>query len=184
MTGTLEDGAAPAYGPWLDLVRAAQRRSEAVPAALGRLLEGESRVMHGVPPTAMASTIADDVATQAIELAGQRGLVFLIEDLQWADPASLNLLSGLAPRLGTAPVLVLVTVRDLEIGRNDAVVETLGSADPPLRDPTAHPPRAVAGRVRGAAGAYDRHADSPTRSSPPSISVPTATRSSPPSWRG
>ena len=123
--GTLENGAAPAYGPWLQLARAARQRRPDV-TGLGSELFGESDLTRlEAAPAAAAALIADNVADMLSVVAGDRGLVVLLEDLQWADPASLDLLSGLASRLTAAPVLCVTTVRELEVGRDDAVVETL-----------------------------------------------------------
>ena len=52
--------------------------------------------------------------------------VVLLDDLQWADATSLELLSFLAGRLGPG-VLVVGTVRQLEVGRNDAVTDALAA---------------------------------------------------------
>jgi hypothetical protein len=53
--------------------------------------------------------------------------VIVLDDLQWADPASLELLTFLSGRLDPAPVLLAATVRELDVGRNDAVVEALAA---------------------------------------------------------
>jgi hypothetical protein len=60
--------------------------------------------------------------------------MFALDDLQWADPASLQLIEFLCGHLLGAPVLVAATVRQLEIGRNDAVVQATASLS---RRPTA-----------------------------------------------
>jgi DNA-binding CsgD family transcriptional regulator len=50
-------------------------------------------------------------------LAGARVVtVLVIEDVHWADEATLDLLRFLARRLGAAPVLLVVTYRDDEVG--------------------------------------------------------------------
>ena len=51
----------------------------------------------------------------------------MLDDIQWADVASLELLVYLSGQLVDSPVLLACTVRQLEVGRNDAVVETLAS---------------------------------------------------------
>ncbi len=122
---TLESGAAPAYGPWLQMFRAADQRPTDLPDAAGRWFDGTAQVLVGTAPAVVAAAVADSVADTVTELAGDRGLVILLEDLQWADPASLDLLSGLGPRVAHAPVLFVTTVRDLEVDRDDAVVDAL-----------------------------------------------------------
>ncbi|WP_238491007.1 helix-turn-helix transcriptional regulator [Actinoplanes flavus] len=54
------------------------------------------------------------------------GLVLVLEDLHWADPASLALLAALARDVAGAPILVVVTARALDIDLPGAEVLTLG----------------------------------------------------------
>jgi len=61
-----------------------------------------------------------------LSLAGLRPLVLVLEDLQWADPASLRLLEFVAARLHGAPLLLVATYRDDEVGDDDPMAETLG----------------------------------------------------------
>ena len=49
-------------------------------------------------------------------LAARVATVLVIEDAHWADEATLDLLRFLARRLGAAPVLLVVTYRDDEVG--------------------------------------------------------------------
>ena len=122
---TLETGASPAYGPWLQLLSAAAARG-AVPGPAATVLEGDPRTAAlGASPTAVAAAVADSVAESVALLAGDAGLVLLVDDLQWADPASLDLLARIAPRLAAAPVLVVTTVRHLEVAGDDALVGAL-----------------------------------------------------------
>ena len=51
-------------------------------------------------------------------LATRRPLVSLLDDLQWADPASLDLLRYLARGLEALPVILLVTYRSDELRRH------------------------------------------------------------------
>jgi DNA-binding SARP family transcriptional activator len=123
--GTLEIGASPAYGPWLQIVRAAAARGVALPGAAAKLREGGVPGGPGASPATVAAAVADGVAETASLLAAQGGLVLVLDDLQWADPASLELLALLGPRLTASRVLLVVTVRHLEVGRDDDVVTTL-----------------------------------------------------------
>ena len=122
---TLETGASPAYGPWLQLLRAAAARGP-VPGRAATVLEGDLRAATlDAAPAAVAAGVADAVAETFALVAGSSGLVLLLDDLQWADPASLDLLARIAPRLMAAPVLVVATVRHLEVGREEALVGAL-----------------------------------------------------------
>ncbi len=60
-----------------------------------------------------------------VGVARTRPVVVVVEDLQWADQPSLQLLSLLAPELDSAPLMVVVTYRDQEVG--DALAATLGA---------------------------------------------------------
>ena len=100
----------PPYGPWLDLFEACARDHDLPP-----------------PPAAFASGRLEPVTDQAAlfaevraffaELAATGPALLLLEDLHWADPASLELLRHLAPRLRHWPILLLVTYRGDELTR-------------------------------------------------------------------
>jgi DNA-binding CsgD family transcriptional regulator len=98
----------PPYGPWLEL------------------FEGCTRDHNLPPPAAFASGRLETVSDQAALYAEVQAFfaaiadhptVLLLEDLHWADPASLELLRHLAPRLRYWPVLLLVTYRGDELTR-------------------------------------------------------------------
>ena len=100
----------PPYGPWLDLFDACARDHDLPP-----------------PPAAFAGGRLERVTDQAAlfaevraffaELAAAGPALLLLEDLHWADPASLELLRHLAPRLRHWPILLLVTYRGDELTR-------------------------------------------------------------------
>ncbi|MFZ2015336.1 MAG: AAA family ATPase, partial [Nocardioides sp.] len=58
--------------------------------------------------------------------AQQRLTVLVVEDVQWADDATLDLLRYLGRRLRTLPVLLLVTFRDDALGPADTLRVALG----------------------------------------------------------
>lgn len=97
-------GEAPVYGPWRDL--AAQVPDLSWPAPLrdgGR---------PGEPPPVQGYDLAAAVA-QAVRTAGEP-LVLALDDLQWADQPSLDLLRHLAVHLGRLPLLILSAFRTAE----------------------------------------------------------------------
>jgi DNA-binding CsgD family transcriptional regulator/tetratricopeptide (TPR) repeat protein len=108
----------PPYGPWLDLFDACAFDRDLPP-----------------PPAAFAGGRLDSVTDQAAlfaeireffaELAATGPAMLLLEDLHWADPASLDLLRHLAPRLKHWPVLLLVTYRGDELTRSHPVAVQL-----------------------------------------------------------
>ncbi len=112
LTGRCYDLAeTPPYGPWVEL--------------FGRYRPGPADPPH--PPAFATRDTVGVVASQAMlvaqvrdwlaALAARRPVVLLLDDLHWADPASLDLLRLIARDLADLPVLVLVTYRDDELTR-------------------------------------------------------------------
>jgi DNA-binding SARP family transcriptional activator len=126
-----EGGAAPAFWPWLPPLRALVAQP---PAGLDigpelRALASSSGA-NGSSGTGSDRTryLLFDAVTALIRgAAAERPVVVVLDDIQWADLASLELLAYLSGQLVDSPVLLACTVRQLEVGRNDAVVETLAS---------------------------------------------------------
>jgi hypothetical protein len=116
---------APAYWPWVQVLRSLV----AWDPALHRLAAGTpslARLLPELPGAAVPPAPADEPATAAarfrlldevgavlLAAAEDRPLVVVLEDLQWADPPSLELLHFLTRRLPAARALVLATWRDL-----------------------------------------------------------------------
>ena len=77
-------------------------------------------------------------------LAARRPLVLLLDDLHWADPASLDLLRFLARGLADLPLLLLATYRADELTRRHPLYQLLPAAG--ARGPGRPPRPAPAGR--------------------------------------
>jgi tetratricopeptide (TPR) repeat protein len=90
-----EAGGAPAYWPWIEVLRAL----------------GEDLAALVPDPGAERFELFDKVAQRLLGAAAERPLVIVLEDLHAADPTSLLVLELLAPRLRAAPLLVLATYR-------------------------------------------------------------------------
>src|SRR5205814_4930021 len=85
----------PPYGPWREAFAQlpAERDRAALPAPLG----------DGAGAAGQAALFAQ--ARHALgALAARRPLVLLLDDLHWADPASLDLLRALGRQLGPLPL--------------------------------------------------------------------------------
>lgn len=95
----------PPYGPWIEAL-AGIARGDGVTAPLDRA-EGSAESQ----PTLFAA-----VRAQLKGLAARQAVVLLLEDLHWADPASLDLLRTTARHLAEQLVLLLATYRDDESG--------------------------------------------------------------------
>jgi len=83
-----------------------------------------------VPPPSLEPAQARfrlfDSVTQFFKSACQvKPLVLLIDDLHWADRASLLLLEFLGKDVPSARILVLATYRDVEVGRHHPLSQTL-----------------------------------------------------------
>ncbi len=132
-----EGGAAPAFWPWLPPLRSLVDRLDPdaeLSPQLASLAAATSRVDAG-NGTDAAPAVTDptrfqlfDAVTGLIaQTSAEQPLMLVLDDLQWADPASLQLLTFVAGQLVEPPVLLACTVRELEVGRNDAVVEALAA---------------------------------------------------------
>jgi DNA-binding SARP family transcriptional activator len=121
--GRCGDGeVAPAYWPWLEVLRTlhADGALASVPPEFAALLDPVDAQDH--EPTNAARFRLFEVVTAALVTAARSApLVVLVEDLQWADAASAELLNHLAVRLHGVPVAVVASLRELEIGRDDAI---------------------------------------------------------------
>ncbi|MDP1805605.1 MAG: AAA family ATPase, partial [Acidimicrobiales bacterium] len=95
---TTELDGAPPYWPWLQVLE---------PLATRETLDAAA----GADPEAERFARFETVAQTLVTSAGQRSLVILLEDMHQADPASLRLLSHVAARVDTAPVLLVATHR-------------------------------------------------------------------------
>jgi hypothetical protein len=109
--------AVPAYWPWVQVLRAAAEADpEAALGDAGRLLSGGDGAPagRGEEPAAARFRLFDAVVRVLAGLAGRQPLVLVLDDLHWADEASLRLLRFAARHLAPSPVLLLGTYRDLE----------------------------------------------------------------------
>lgn len=100
-------GETPAYGPWLEAFARLRDRlpdpAEPLPPPFGQAV-GEWQ-SYG-----MAGALAD-------WLAGGRPVLVALEDIHWADAASLELLRHMPGQLAGKPVLILATYRTDELHR-------------------------------------------------------------------
>ncbi len=120
-----EGGAAPSLWPWLSPLRAIAGRAREVPPVLAHMLAGDVPTTPGQAQSAQFERF-EAVAAVLEDVSAVVPVVVLLDDLQWADGTSLELLGFLAGRLGRG-VLVVATMRQLEVGRNDAVTDALAA---------------------------------------------------------
>ncbi len=129
--GCFEHARSLPYGPLLDLLRgyAVARTPEELTASLGSsardvaalLPELASRLPAMPPEPPLGPEQAkrhrfDALAQVFVDLAARAPLLVVVEDLHWADVASVEFLAWLAPRLPSRPILLALTYRGDEIG--------------------------------------------------------------------
>ena len=103
----------PPYGPWAEALARLPGEPEGIrlPAPLGDGVAAASLV-------ALFTQVKDSLAARA----ARQPLVLLLEDLHWADPASLDLLRALARHLAALPVLLLACAGSLPFVLDRSVV--------------------------------------------------------------
>jgi DNA-binding SARP family transcriptional activator len=130
-----EGGAAPAFWPWLpplrSLVGRLDRDTELAPQLVSLAVASSSTDAAGSDAALVTDRtrfeLFDAVTGLIAQSSDDQQLMLVLDDLQWADPASLQLLTFVAGQLVDRPVLLVCTVRQLEVGRNDGVVEALAA---------------------------------------------------------
>ncbi|MFE3449446.1 AAA family ATPase [Nonomuraea sp. NPDC059194] len=112
--------AAPGYWPWVQVIRALRRTSEwpAVEEAAGGSLA--ALLGDGVGGEAGdAFQVYDAVTTALVTLSQTRPVVVVLDDLHWADGASLRLLEFAAQHTWFERLLLLGTYRDVEVEQGE-----------------------------------------------------------------
>jgi hypothetical protein len=110
-----EGSGAPPYWPWTQVLRAAGRPAAELGEA-GRLLDPEPHDdVVGAAAAADAQFRLMQAVTETITRLTVVGpVVLVLDDFQWADPASVQLLSFLTRATVAAPVLGVAAYRDTE----------------------------------------------------------------------
>src|SRR5438128_1474969 len=116
----------PEYWPWRQVHRALATPEGSGPLApmapllLGGELVGDPASAANGPgaggaPDQRRFLLFDSAARALVRRARRQPVLFVLEDLQWADRSSLLLLEFLAPRLRSAAIVLLATYRDLDV---------------------------------------------------------------------
>lgn len=140
-----EDGTAPPFWPWNAAVREVLRAGDrdailhAAGADVAQVLPALREHLPELPaPRATESAHArfqsfDAVSRFLATLAAPAGLVVVLDDVHWADAASLKLLEYVAADLRHARLLLIATFRDTEVRAGHPFAGTLaGLAREPL----------------------------------------------------
>ncbi|MFY9571921.1 MAG: AAA family ATPase, partial [Blastocatellia bacterium] len=142
LTGSCYEGdGAPAFWPWLQIVRsyAQELEPEKLLSVMGPgaadIAQVVSEIKERLPdlpappnlePEQARFRLFDSVTTFLKNASRIQPLVVILDDLHWADKPSLLLLQFLARELKDAGILVIGTYRDMELGRQHPLSQTLG----------------------------------------------------------
>ncbi|HEX8157276.1 MAG TPA: AAA family ATPase [Solirubrobacteraceae bacterium] len=165
--GTCWDGGgAPAYWPWVQVVRALARRED-VATLRGALGAGAAWIARLLPelaatlgaPAQPAELDSDqsrfrlfDALTSLLTAVGERRpLVVVLDDLHWADASSLLALEFVARSLPDMPILAIAAYRHADAHARDDLAPALGGlARAGTRLPLEGLSRADVGRLAAA----------------------------------
>ena len=141
---------APAFWPWLQVVESLAagldddtlRRACAGPARPVTQLSasiaertGQAAPVTGDNPQTMRFLLYEAVSTFLRQAPEDRPVVITLDDLQWADLPSLELLSYLTPGLATQPMLLVAAYRNLPTEHTEELDATLATVS---REDVAH----------------------------------------------
>ncbi len=137
-----EEEGTPPYWPWLQLLRSyiqqqapkqlqtemgfgAADIAEIIPELREKLPNLEAP--PGLEPEQARFRLFSSITNFLKNTAQSQPLLLVLDDLHWADRASLLLLEFLAREIQSSPLMVLGTYRDVEVSRRHPLSETLGS---------------------------------------------------------
>ena len=142
LTGRCYEGeGAPAFWPWLQIVRSYAQEMEprkllsTMGPGAADIAQVVSEIKERLPdlpappalePEQARFRLFDSVTTFLKNASKLQPLVVILDDLHWADKPSLLLLQFLARELKDASILVIGTYRDMELGRQHPLSQTLG----------------------------------------------------------
>lgn len=114
----------PPYGPWIELF-ARYRPTDGDPSLPAAFTE-RGTVGAVASQSLLFRQVEDFLAALATSRPeGTRPVALLLDDLHWADPASLVLLRSLARALATLPLLLVATYRSDELTRRHPLSQLL-----------------------------------------------------------
>jgi DNA-binding CsgD family transcriptional regulator len=109
----------PPYGPWAHIVRMASRIGVAPDSPVALLDEEALR------QPANQQALFQELEDFLVAVSARQPLALILEDLHWADPASLEFLRWFGHQLDQRSIMVAVTYRDGELTRRHPLYEFL-----------------------------------------------------------
>jgi tetratricopeptide (TPR) repeat protein len=110
----------PPYGPWLEIFRQYQSHTQPLPPAPAFVSNAEELARVGSQDTLFAA-VADFFAT----VATHQPLLLVLDDLHWADQASLDFFRFLARQVADQRMLLVATYRSDEVHRRHPLYDLL-----------------------------------------------------------
>lgn len=108
-----DSGSAPGYWPWVQVVRGLRRATTAEEWQAGK---GLAVMLGEAPPTDAADfQLFDTVTTALVAVSHQHPVIVVLDDLHWADAASVRLLEFAARHAWFERILLIGTYRDVEV---------------------------------------------------------------------
>jgi DNA-binding NarL/FixJ family response regulator len=119
--GAASEGATVSYGPVVDALRSQLRADPEALAECGPLLPHLALLLPELGEAAAESeraTIFEAIRCALAHLSGEQPLVLVLDDLQWSDETTLELLAALVGPLQQLPVLVIAAYRSDGLARD------------------------------------------------------------------
>ena len=131
---------APPYWPWVQAIRtyvqdndASRVQADIGPGApdIAEIVPDVRARLPGIEPASLLEPeqarfrLFDSITTFLKSASRHQPLVLILDDLHWADPASLRLLEFVAAEMNTVPLLMIGTYRDMEISRKHPLYHSL-----------------------------------------------------------
>jgi DNA-binding CsgD family transcriptional regulator len=109
----------PPYGPWIELFGGYRQRDNLplLPVAFAR--------RDGIGDVSSQTNLFEQARDFLAALAARQPVMLLLDDLHWADVASLDLLRFLGRTLATMPLLLIATYRADELTRRHPLYQLL-----------------------------------------------------------
>jgi DNA-binding CsgD family transcriptional regulator len=136
-----EGDGAPVYWPWIQVIRlyVHDRDPEILRSEMGTgggvIAKVVSEIREQLPdlpeppdldPEAARFRLFDSITTFFKSASMHQPLVLVLDDLHWADRASLLMLEFLVRELAGSRILIIGTYRDVELGRHHPLSQALG----------------------------------------------------------
>ncbi len=119
------------YGPIIDAMRDLRRESDSAQLQARRLYEALAGSQAGAEDNASTSAqqnrsrVTDGMLELLKRAPGGAGCIVIVEDVHWADYATMRLLNDISRHAHDLPITFVLTYRDEEIDSNDALGDSL-----------------------------------------------------------